>query len=322
MKQVGIICGGYSSEFEISVKSARMICDNFPEGYQPRLIYLRKSGWSVQLEDEEVPLDAQKFTFLEDGQSIKIDVAIVCIHGDPGENGKVQGYLEMIGIPYVNSSPLASQLSFDKWYCNQFIKGFGVKVADSIFLTSLKELPAIDKVVDQLGLPIFVKPCDSGSSYGIARVDDPANLQSAVQNAFDEGATVVLEAFLDGTEVTCGVYRTKNGLEALPMTEIVSENAFFDYEAKYLGKSQEITPARIPDEQRDLCQKISKEIYQLLNLRSIARVDFMLVDGVPYVIEVNTIPGFTAESLVPQMIAHDGKTISEFWGDIMAVELG
>ena len=322
MKQVGIICGGYSSEFEISVKSARMIYDNFPKGYQPRLIYLRKSGWSVQLEEEEVPLDAKEFTFQEGTATVKIDVAIVYIHGDPGENGKVQGYLEMIGIPYINSSPLASQLSFDKWYCNQFIKGFGVKVADSIFLTSPAELTDIDAVVDQLGLPIFVKPCDSGSSYGIARVDDPMNLQNAVANAFDEGATVVLEAFLDGTEVTCGVYRTKDGLVALPMTEIVSENAFFDYEAKYLGKSQEITPARIPDKQRDLCQKMSKEIYQLLNLRSIARVDFMLVNGVPNVIEVNTIPGFTAESLVPQMIACEGKSVSEFWEEILAVELG
>ncbi|XOV66919.1 MAG: D-alanine--D-alanine ligase [Fluviicola sp.] len=321
MKQVGIICGGYSSEFDISVKSATTIFKNFPAGFQPRLIYLRKSGWTVQLEGTEVPLDPMKFTFHENNVLIKIDLAIVYIHGDPGENGKVQGYLEMVGIPYVNSSPLASQLSFDKWYCNQFIKGFGVKVADSIFLTSPDELPETDAVVEQLGLPIFVKPCDSGSSYGIARVDNPSELQSAIKNAFDEGATVVMEAFLDGTEVTCAVYRTKSGLKALPMTEIVSENAFFDYEAKYLGKSQEITPARIPDDQRDLCQKVSKEIYQLLNLRSIARVDFMIVDGVPFVIEVNTIPGFTAESLVPQMIACEGMSIADFWSDILEAEL-
>ncbi|MCR9171698.1 MAG: D-alanine--D-alanine ligase [bacterium] len=321
MKQVGIICGGYSSEFEISVKSAKTILNNFPEAYKPRLIYLRKSGWTIQLEEAEVPLHPTKFTFTENEEKQKIDLAIIYIHGDPGENGKVQAYLEMNDIPYVNSSPLASQLSFDKWYCNQFIKGFDVKVADSIFLTHPDHLPPTADVVAQLGLPIFVKPCDSGSSYGIARVEKEEDLKKAVAGAFAEGKTIVLEAFLDGTEVTCAVYRTPQGVKALPMTEIVSENAFFDYEAKYLGKSQEITPARIPDEQRDACQKISKQIYQLLSLRSIARVDFMLVQGVPYVIEVNTIPGFTAESLVPQMIAAEGLSIRDFWSEILEAEL-
>lgn len=320
MKQVGIICGGYSSEFEISVKSAKTIFDNFPEGYVPRMIYLRKSGWTVQLKDSEVTLDSTNFTYSIDGKSQKIDLAIIYIHGDPGENGKIQAYLEMIDIPYVNSGPLASQLSFDKWYCNQFLKGFGIKVADSIYLTKPSEMPAAEKAVNDLGLPIFVKPCDSGSSYGIARVDDVSDLQSAVDNAFAEGKTVVLEAFLDGTEVTCAVYRSPEGLKALPMTEIVSENSFFDYEAKYLGQSQEITPARISDEIRDRCQELSKKIYQLLNLRSVARVDFMLVNDEPYVIEVNTIPGFSPESLVPQMIECKGQSVSDFWKEILEAE--
>lgn len=321
MKQVGIICGGYSSEFDISVKSAVTIYDNFPDGYQPHMVYLRRSGWTVKCGENEVPLDPTEFTFEKEGQLMQIDLAIVYIHGDPGENGKIQGYLEMIGIPYVNSGPLASQLSFDKWYCNQFLKGFGIKVADSIYLTARNQMPESKDAVEQLGLPIFVKPCDSGSSYGIARVDDEGDLQKAVESAFDEGETVVLEAFLDGTEVTCAVYRSEKGLHALPMTEIVSENSFFDFEAKYLGKSQEITPARIPDEQRDACQDLSKRIYQLLNLRSIARVDFMLVNNEPCVIEVNTIPGFSAESLVPQMIECEGKSVSQFWKEILEGEL-
>lgn len=322
MKQVGIICGGYSSEFEISVKSATTIYDNFPEGYQPHLIFLRKSDWAVKDGEDEIPLDPANFTFEKEGSMVKIDLAIVFIHGDPGENGKIQGYLEMIGIPYVNSGPLASQLSFDKWYCNQFLKGFGIKVADSIYLTEAKELPKSETVVEQLGLPIFVKPCDSGSSYGIARVDEEKDLQEAVDNAFSEGKTVVLEAFLDGTEVTCAVYRAPEGLKALPMTEIVTENSFFDYEAKYLGQSQEITPARISDDQRDVCMSMSKKIYQLLNLRSIARVDFMLVNNEPCVIEVNTIPGFSAESLVPQMIACEGMSVTDFWQEILDGENG
>jgi D-alanine-D-alanine ligase len=275
----------------------------------------------VKLGEQEVPLNPTEFTFEVDGTKIKIDIAIVYIHGDPGENGKVQGYLEMIGIPYVNSSPLASQLSFDKWYCNQFLKGFGVKVADSIYLSNSDQLPDATLVIEKLGLPVFVKPCDSGSSYGIAKVDAVGELDDAIKGAFEEGDTVVIEAFLDGVEVTCAAYRTASGIKTLPMTEIVSENSFFDYEAKYLGKSQEITPARIPDEQRDACQEITRQIYQLLSLRSLARVDFMIVDGVPHVIEVNTIPGFSRESLVPQMIACEGLSIKHFWSEIMSAEI-
>lgn len=322
MKNVGVICGGYSSEFEISVKSATTIYENFPESYDVYLILLRKSGWTVKSNKEEIPLDSRNLSFELEGKTIQIDAAIIYIHGDPGENGKVQSYLEMIDIPYINSGPLASQLSFDKWYCNQFLKGFGIPVADSIYLTNPEELPHESEVIERLDLPIFVKPCDSGSSYGIARVNTADDLRQAVENAFEEGETVVLEAFLDGVEVTCAAYRTKKGIRTLPMTEIISQNSFFDYEAKYLGKSQEITPARIPDEQRDKCQEMTKKIYQLLNLRSIARVDFMLVDGEPYVIEVNTIPGFSAESLVPQMIACEGISVSEFWDEIMKAELG
>jgi len=321
MKTIGIICGGFSSEFDISVKSATTIYDNFPTEYSVFMIFLRKTGWSVKVEADEIPLDPKEFTFKKDGRTIKIDAAIVYIHGDPGENGKIQSYLEMIDLPYINSGPLASQLSFDKWYCNQFLKGFGINVADSIYLSKPSEMPVVDSVVEQLGLPIFVKPCDSGSSYGITRVDDKNLLQKAVDDAFAEGATVVMEAFLDGTEVTCAAYRKEDGIKTLPMTEIVSENAFFDYAAKYQGKSQEITPARISDELRDKCQEITVKIYQLLNLRSIARVDFMLVDGEPNVIEVNTIPGFSSASLVPQMIACEGISVREFWSEIIRAEL-
>jgi len=321
MKQVGIICGGFSSEYEISVKSATTIRDNFPDGYAVYLIHMSKSGWQIEVNGELHDFDSVNFQAIVNGEAIKIDLAIVYIHGNPGENGKVQAYLEMIGIPYVNSGPLASELSFDKWFCNQFLKGFGIKVADSIYLRSKKEQLDEAAIVKQLGLPIFVKPCDSGSSYGIARVDKQEDLTTAIDAAFNEGRTVVLEAFLKGTEVTCAVYRSEKGLEALPLTEIVSKNAFFDFEAKYNGLSDEITPARISDELTLKIQEVSKEIYDLMQLRSIARIDFMLVEDVPYVIEVNTTPGFSAASLVPQMIAVAGKTISEFWSEILAVEV-
>lgn len=321
MKRVGIICGGFSSEYDISVKSASTIRDHFPKEYQAMLVFLRKDGWWV--EDGELhALNTENFTYQKRGESISIDLAIAYIHGDPGENGKVQAFLEMQNMPYVNSGPLASQLSFDKWFCNQFLKGFDIPVAKSMYLRNKNESFDAGQIVQELGLPVFVKPCDSGSSYGIARVNEEKDLNDAIAAAFKEGRTVVIESFLDGTEVTCGVYRGVSGTIALPLTEIVSENEFFDYEAKYEGSSQEITPARISDELTKKVQELSLEIYELLQLRSIARIDFMLVEGIPHVIEVNTTPGFSAESLIPQMIEASGRTITQFWSEILAAELG
>lgn len=322
MKNAGIICGGFSSEYEISVLSGTNIQKNFPDHFKAYLILLKKEGWFVRFADgRETEVDSRNLTFSDEGETKQIDLAVVYIHGDPGENGKVQAYLEMINIPYVNSGPLASQLSFDKWFCNQFLKGFGIRVADSIYLTNAKQTINTAEIVRQLDLPVFVKPCDSGSSYGIARVEKEEDLVDAVENAFAEGRTVVIERFLNGTEVTCGVYRTVEGVIALPLTEIVSKNAFFDYEAKYQGLSDEITPARISSELTEKVQEISRQIYELLQLRSVARIDFMVVGEQPYVIEVNTTPGFSNESIVPKMIGAAGKTVKEFWTEILQAEL-
>ena len=319
MKNVGVICGGFSSEFEISVLSAKNIQENFPDEFNACLVYLQKDGWFVELDGGKVELNPVDFTF--NNGTKKIDIAIVYIHGDPGENGKVQAYLEMINVPYVNSGPLASQLSFDKWFCNKFLEGFGYKVAKSEYLTKANQNLDSDSIIAELGLPLFVKPCDSGSSYGIAKVKEKDQLQIAVDGAFAEGETVILEAFLDGTEVTCGLYRDESGVCALPLTEIVTENDFFDFEAKYQGLSQEITPARIDNDITLEIQKISKEIYELLNLRSLARIDFMIVGSEPFVIEVNTTPGFSNESIVPKMIIAEGISMKDFWTRIMKAEL-
>ncbi len=320
MKNVGIIAGGYSSEREVSVKSATNIYNNFPDGYNPYLIILQKSGWTVRLDDNEVPFDFSDFSFYQNGNRVQIDLAVVFTHGDPGENGKIQAYLEIIGIPYINSGPLASELSFDKWYCNQFLKGFDIKVADSIYLSDNKAMVDTDEIVAKLGLPVFVKPCDSGSSFGIARVNKAEDLVIAVENAFREGASVVIEAFLDGKEITCGVYRDSAGVHALPLTEIVSKNEFFDYAAKYQGLSDEITPARIGEAQAQKISELSVKIYKILKLRSIARIDFMLIGDEPYLIEVNTIPGFTNESIVPKMVDTKGLTTKELWTRILEAE--
>lgn len=316
---IGVFCGGYSSEWEISLKSAQTIQSNFPDNYKLLRILVSKTGWKADLEGEECDFDMNTMTAVGK-EKIKIDAGLVYVHGDPGENGKIQALLEMHSIPYINSGPLASALSFDKWYCNQFLKGFGIKVADSLFLNS-KDQYAPNEIAQRLGLPVFVKPSDSGSSYGISKVKSVEDIAPALENAFKEGRTIVIESFLKGTEVTCGVYRRRSGVHALPLTEIASENEFFDYEAKYLGKSQEITPARVSDDVRIEVQRQAKFIYELLQLRSIARIDFMIVEGVPHVIEVNTTPGFSTASIVPQMIKCEGGTIKEFWEEIVAVEL-
>lgn len=319
MKTIGIFCGGFSSEWEISLKSAQTIQDNFPKDFTVYKIVVDRKGWYAQIDEEQFPFDLNTMTF-NNGSQVRLDAGLVYVHGDPGENGKIQALLEMNDIPYVNSSPLASALSFDKWYCNQFLKNFGIKVAKSLFLTRKDEFtPA--QIVAELGLPIFVKPSDSGSSYGISKVKTEDGILEALENAFKEGRTVVIESFLDGTEVTCGVYRKKSGVHALPLTEIASENEFFDYAAKYLGESKEITPARVSDELRNEVQKQAKYIYQLMQLRSIARIDFMVVNDVPHVIEVNTTPGFSPASIVPQMIKCEGGTIHDFWKEILEVEL-
>lgn len=321
MKTIGVISGGFSSEYDISVNSARTIVENLPSSVRPFQILMDKNNWTVLVNGVQTLLNPLDFTFELEGNQIKIDAVIVYVHGDPGENGKIQAYLEMIDIPYVNSGPLASQLSFDKWYCNQFLNNFDIPVAKSIYLDNANQLPSDEKIVSELGLPVFVKPCDSGSSYGIARVNRQEDLQESIKNAFTEGDSVVIESFLDGTEVTCAAYRTKDGIKTLPITEIVTENEFFDFEAKYKGLSDEITPARISAEMTQKVQEMTQGIYQLLKLRSIARVDYMIVNGIPHVIEVNTTPGFSSQSLVPQMIECEGISIEQFWTEILEVEL-
>jgi D-alanine-D-alanine ligase len=320
MKRVGIFCGGFSSEFEISIKSAKTIQSHFPDGYKAYLIEVKRGGWSVLLNEDRIPFNLSTMSFEDSDGTKTLDVGMVYVHGDPGENGKLQAFLEIQGIPYVNSGPLASALSFDKWYCNQFLRGFDIPVAKSVRLLPSSHFSG-EQIIQELGLPLFVKPTDSGSSYGISKVKQSGELQPAIDAAFKEGNQIVLEAFLDGTEVTCGVYRTKEGLQTLPLTEISSKNEFFDYEAKYQGLSDEITPARISEAQAKRVEELAVKVYELLQLRSIARVDFMLVGDTPYVIEVNTTPGFSPASIVPQMLAAAGIPIRTFWTSIFECEL-
>lgn len=320
MINVGIFCGGFSSEYEISIKSATVILENISSKYNAFLVKVTKKGWTAVYKGEDCIVRIEDFSFTtKNNETIKIALAQVYIHGNPGENGKLQAYFEMKGLPYINSNSISSALSFDKWFCNQFLKSFGIPVAKSILLTHKTEYTP-DHIGTELQFPLFVKPADSGSSYGISKVYKIDDLQIAIDDAFKEGATVICESFLKGTEVTCGVYRDNDGIHALPCTEIISESDFFDYEAKYLGKSEEITPARISEEITLKIQERTKEIYQLLQMRSLARVDFMIVNEIPYVIEVNSTPGFTQASLVPKMLAYAGISIQTFWENIYDFE--
>jgi len=259
MKHIGIICGGYSSEYDISLKSASTILSNLPEPYTGHQIVISEKGWIVQNGYNPGIFDLNQ--------------------------GKIQAVLDLLSIPYVNANVLASALSFDKWFCNQFLSSFDIQVAQSILLHAGDSIDE-HAIVQTLGLPLFVKPTDSGSSYGISKVKEVAQLPNAIDRAFKEGRTVVLESFLDGIEVTCGVFRNAEELIALPLTEIVSENEFFDYEAKYQGKSHEITPARISDEQTRIIQAQAKRIYT-----------------------------------VPKMLEVAGISISSFWEAILSTEL-
>jgi D-alanine-D-alanine ligase len=320
MKTFGIFCGGYSSEFQISIKSATTIQKNFSKNWNVVKIIVNKDDWDVELTTDTVSLNRNNMTFITDGVETKIDAALIYIHGDPGENGKIGALLDINNTPYLNSSVLSSALSFDKWFCNQFLSSFGINVAKSILIIDKSELD-IESIKNKLGFPVIVKPTDSGSSFGVSKVNSEDELEKAVDMAFTEGKSVVIEEFLIGIEVTCGVYRTIDGLVTLPLTEIVSENEILDYEAKYLGKSTDYTPARISDELTQIIQQESKKIYQLLKLKSIIRIDFMLCETGPYVIEINTTPGFSPQSIVPEMLKHANITLEKFWTDIIESEL-
>jgi D-alanine-D-alanine ligase len=316
---IGVVCGGFSSEFDISIKSGDTIVRNFPKEHHVVKIVLSKTECKAEWNNEWYPFDLNSASFAATDGLKKMDFVIIYTHGDPGENGKLQALFDIYGVKYINSNALASELSFDKWYCNQFLKNFDVPIAKSKLLLR-NDVYDVNEIINKLGLPVFVKPCDSGSSFGISRVNQLADLEPAIQKARAEGNSLVIESFLDGTEVTCGVYNTVDGPVALPLAEIVSENEFFDYEAKYLGKSQEIVPARISEEATKKVQELAVKIYQLMRLRSISRIDFMLVNNAPYLIEVNTTPGFTEESIVPRMLKSQNKTITEFWREIVAFE--
>jgi D-alanine-D-alanine ligase len=315
-KTVAIVYGGYSSEWVISELSAKVVFHHLDaEKYEKYMVRISHEAWNVILKDgSKAPVDRNDFSFVENGVKQKIDVIFNAIHGTPGEDGKLQGYWDMLGIPYTSPGVLGSSLTFSKSYCNGFLRQFGdVNIAASVMVKKGEKVDA-KAILEKVGLPCFVKPNNLGSSFGITKLKEATKFDEALAKALENDEEAVIEQFVKGPEIASGVYSHNGEVIALPLTEIVSKNEFFDYQAKYEGASEEITPARIPDSVRDLIQETTRRVFKRLKLRGMSRIDYIVQDGVPYLIEVNTIPGLSEASLLPQQVRYAGMTLKEFFG--------
>ena len=279
-RTIAIVAGGDSSEYIVSLRSAQGIYSFIDkEKYNLYIVMMKGLDWHVQLPDETTcPIDRNDFSFQLNGEKITFDFAYITIHGTPGENGRLQGYFDMMGIPYSCCGVLAAALTFNKFVCNQYLRGFGVRIAEALSLRQGQTVSDND-VIEKIGLPCFIKPSLGGSSFGVTKVKTREQIQPAIAKAFEEGEEVVFEAFMDGTEITCGCYKTKDKSVVFPITEVVTHNEYFDYDAKYNGQVDEITPARIPNELRDRVQLLTSAIYDILGAQGIIRIDYIITEG-------------------------------------------
>ena len=312
MKNIAIIAGGNSSEYEVSMKSGKNIYDEVDETrYNKYLVVLKERDWHVEIGEEKYPVDKNDFSFTRNGEKILFDFAYITIHGVPGENGLLQGYLDMMGVPYGCCNVLASALTFDKHTCNTYLKSYGVNVADSVMLIRGMAYD-VNEIINEVGLPCFVKPNAEGSSFGVTKVKEAAQLEDALKKAFALCREVLIETFIDGTELTCGVVKAGDMDITMPIAEVVPKNEFFDFEAKYdPTKSDEIIPARISPELTNRIKTLSSMIYDILRCEGIIRVDYIVREDEIFMLEVNTTPGMTSNSFVPKMVRAMGGTLRE-----------
>ncbi|MEF8983720.1 MAG: D-alanine--D-alanine ligase [Bacteroidales bacterium] len=319
-KNIAVVAGGDSSEFPVSMNSAKTIKESLnKDKYNVFMVIVRGAGWKIDLEgDKEVPVNKDDFSFILDGEKRRFDCAFIIIHGTPGENGILQGYFETLRIPYTTCGVLSSSLTFNKIFSKNYVRYFGITTS-RFYPVKKDEAYYPDHVVYHTGLPCFVKPNRGGSSFGVSKVFRKEHLQEAINKAFDEDYEALVEEFLEGTELTCGLIKTGDQELIFPPTEIVSKKEFFDYEAKYTdGMADEITPARISDELEEEVRQLSSKIYDLFNCRGIVRIDYIYAKGALHFMEVNTIPGMSAASIVPQQIRAKGNTLEEVFG--LAIE--
>jgi len=313
-KNIAIIMGGYSSEYKISLKSGNVVFNTLDKDkYNAYRIHIFKNKWFfVNDTDEEFPVDKNDFSVLVNKTKIEFDCVFNAIHGSPGEDGYMQAYFELLNIPQTSCSMYQAALTFNKRDLLATLKPFGIKTAESYYL-NFGDIVDEDAIVAKVGLPCFVKANKAGSSFGISKVYKKEELQTAIDNSFKEDNEIIIEQFLDGVEVSVGVITYKGETLVLPITEIVSENDFFDYQAKYEGKSQEITPARISDDYANKVNIEAKRIYETLKMKGFSRSEFIFKNDEPYLLEVNTVPGLTNESILPQQAAQAGISMHDLF---------
>lgn len=323
MNNIAIAMGGYSSEFEISLKSGNVVYEYLDKSkFQGYRIHILRDKW-VYVDDDgqEFPVDKSDFSVSVNGEKITFDAVFNAIHGTPGEDGLLQAYFELIGIPQNSCDYYQAGLTFNKRDMLSVLKPYGIMTATSYYLNKGDNIDTAE-IVSKVGLPCFVKPNKSGSSFGISKVKTEAELPIAIEIAYKEDNEIIIESFLDGTEVSVGVINFKGEIIVLPITEIVSENDFFDYEAKYLGKSQEITPARISEELAEKVRTVAKRAYEVLKMKGFSRSEFIIVNGEPHMLEMNTIPGLTKESLIPQQAKAAGISLTDLFTNSIELALG
>ncbi len=314
--------GGFSSEYRISINSGNMVYQNLDRSiYEPYRVHILQNEWFVVTDDDTpYPINKNDFSVKIDDEIIKFDCVFNTIHGTPGENGLLQAYLELLNIPQTAADYYQAALTFNKRDLISTLQPYGIKTAKNYFLNK-EDIVNPDVIIEKVGLPCFVKANRAGSSFGITKVKHKDELYNATINAFKEDNEAIIESFLDGTEVSVGVITYEGKLLALPVTEIVSENDFFDYEAKYLGKSQEITPARISDKDTKKVQEIAKLIYQKLKMKGFSRSEFIFHNGEPHFIEMNTTPGLSQASILPQQAAKAGISLQDLYGSAIETAL-
>ncbi|QDW20980.1 D-alanine--D-alanine ligase [Flavobacterium sp. KBS0721] len=320
MKNIAIIMGGYSSEYKISLISGNVVYQYLDKTkYNGFRIHIFKEKWVyVHEKDAEYAIDKNDFSVTINDQKITFDCVFNAIHGTPGEDGLMQAYFELLGIPQSSCDYYQAALTFNKRDLLSVLKPYGIKTAISYYLNK-GDIINTAEIVKKVGLPCFVKPNKAGSSFGISKVKSEAELPIAIEVAYKEDNEIIIESFLDGTEVSVGVINYQGEIKVLPITEIVSDNDFFDYEAKYEGKSQEITPARISDELTQKVGETAKRAYEVLKMKGFSRSEFIIVDNEPYMLEMNTIPGLTTESLIPQQAQAAGISLQDLFTN--AIEL-
>lgn len=319
MKTIAIVAGGDSSEWVISVKSAAQMKNWIdPSLYISYVVQIRQNNWVVLVNETEIPVDRNDFSFQLGDSKVTFDAVVMAIHGTPGEDGKLQSYFDMLNIPYTTCGVLCAALTFNKYACKIFLKEFEITTAKAVLIKQGQSINS-KAIVEKLGLPCFVKPNEAGSSFGVTKVNDADSLQQAIEHALTEGNEVIIEEFIKGTEITQGLYKTRDGFDILPITEVVSKKEFFDYEAKYTtGMSEEITPARIAPELAEKCSLISSKIYEALGCKGIVRIDYIIRNNEFYFLEINTVPGMSPNSIIPQQIKAKGKTVTEVYNVILA----